>query len=179
MKPSSCRLSICSRLIEGWKEKSVDNLLGSIEAKREPDGPRFLFGLGIPGVGLVGARGLAQVMPTTADGIAAHGHREVLYLEIGDRSPGDAWHRMRCWRGRHDMGGGHTMQLGSAVVFIAERDVARVLEPYGDGTYHGKLLKRTRKACAAIGGHMARTIFDSADRAGFRSHRRGVSQWRP
>ncbi|MDQ4090112.1 MAG: hypothetical protein M3163_07390 [Actinomycetota bacterium] len=35
-----------------------------------------------------------------------------------ERGPGDAWHRMRCWRGRHDMAGGHTMQLGSAVVFI-------------------------------------------------------------
>ncbi|HEX6742235.1 MAG TPA: NAD-dependent DNA ligase LigA, partial [Sphingomicrobium sp.] len=32
---------------EGWKEKSVDNLLAAIEAKRAPDGPRFLFGLGI------------------------------------------------------------------------------------------------------------------------------------
>lgn len=46
----------------------------------------------------------------------------VTYLRLpwayGDRSPGDAWHRMRCWRGRHDMAGGHTMQLGSAVVFI-------------------------------------------------------------
>src|SRR5205823_3859353 len=31
---------------EGWKEKSVDNLLAAIKAKREPDGPRFLFGLG-------------------------------------------------------------------------------------------------------------------------------------
>ncbi len=30
---------------EGWKEKSVDNLLAAIDAKRRPDGPRFLFGL--------------------------------------------------------------------------------------------------------------------------------------
>lgn len=28
---------------EGWKEKSVDNLLAAIEAKREPDPARFLF----------------------------------------------------------------------------------------------------------------------------------------
>src|SRR3546814_4170269 len=32
---------------EGWKEKSVDNLLAAIEAKREPDAARLLFGLGI------------------------------------------------------------------------------------------------------------------------------------
>ena len=45
---------------EGWKEKSVDNLLGSIEAKREPDGPRFLFGLGIRHVGIVTAKDLLK-----------------------------------------------------------------------------------------------------------------------
>jgi len=45
---------------EGWKEKSVDNLLGAIEAKREPDGPRFLFGLGIRHVGIVTARDLLK-----------------------------------------------------------------------------------------------------------------------
>ena len=45
---------------EGWKEKSVDNLLGAIEAKREPEGPRFLFGLGIRHVGIVTARDLLK-----------------------------------------------------------------------------------------------------------------------
>ena len=45
---------------EGWKEKSVDNLLGAIEAKRQPDGPRFLFGLGIRHVGIVTAKDLLK-----------------------------------------------------------------------------------------------------------------------
>ena len=36
---------------EGWKEKSVDNLLAAIEAKRAPDAARLLFGLGIRHVG--------------------------------------------------------------------------------------------------------------------------------
>jgi DNA ligase (NAD+) len=45
---------------EGWKEKSVDNLLAAIEAKRAPDGPRFLFGLGIRHVGIVTARDLLK-----------------------------------------------------------------------------------------------------------------------
>ena len=36
---------------EGWQEKSVDNLLAAIEAKRAPDPVKFLFGLGIRHVG--------------------------------------------------------------------------------------------------------------------------------
>ena len=36
---------------EGWKAKSVDNLLASIEARRAPDPIKFLFGLGIRHVG--------------------------------------------------------------------------------------------------------------------------------
>jgi DNA ligase (NAD+) len=49
---------------EGWKEKSVDNLLAAIEAKREPDGPRLLFGLGIRHVGIVTARDLLKCFLT-------------------------------------------------------------------------------------------------------------------
>jgi DNA ligase (NAD+) len=49
---------------EGWKEKSVDNLLSAIEAKREPDGPRLLFGLGIRHVGIVTARDLLKCFGT-------------------------------------------------------------------------------------------------------------------
>jgi DNA ligase (NAD+) len=49
---------------EGWKDKSVDNLLASIETKREPDGPRFLFGLGIRHVGIVTARDLLKCFGT-------------------------------------------------------------------------------------------------------------------
>jgi DNA ligase (NAD+) len=49
---------------EGWKEKSVDNLLGAIEAKRAPDPARFLFGLGIRHVGIVTARDLLKCFGT-------------------------------------------------------------------------------------------------------------------
>ena len=45
---------------EGWKEKSVDNLLAAIEAKRTPDAARLLFGLGIRHVGAVTARDLLK-----------------------------------------------------------------------------------------------------------------------
>src|SRR6185437_857048 len=49
---------------EGWKEKSVDNPLAAIEAKRQPDGPRFLFGLGIRHVGIVTAKDLLKCFGT-------------------------------------------------------------------------------------------------------------------
>ncbi|HSG34690.1 MAG TPA: NAD-dependent DNA ligase LigA [Sphingomonadaceae bacterium] len=45
---------------EGWQDKSVDNLLASIEAKRQPDAARLLFGLGIRHVGAVTARDLLK-----------------------------------------------------------------------------------------------------------------------
>ncbi|MDG5751071.1 NAD-dependent DNA ligase LigA [Qipengyuania sp. XHP0211] len=46
--------------LEGWKERSVDNLLKSIEARREPDAARLLFGLGIRHIGAVTARDLMK-----------------------------------------------------------------------------------------------------------------------
>jgi DNA ligase (NAD+) len=51
---------------EGWKEKSVDNLLAAIEAKREPEPARFLFGLGIRHVGIVTSKDLLRAFPTVA-----------------------------------------------------------------------------------------------------------------
>jgi DNA ligase (NAD+) len=49
---------------EGWQDKSVDNLLASIEAKRRPDAARLLFGLGIRHVGAVTARDLLKEFAT-------------------------------------------------------------------------------------------------------------------
>ncbi len=46
--------------LEGWQDKSVDNLLKAIEARREPDAARLLFGLGIRHVGAVTARDLMK-----------------------------------------------------------------------------------------------------------------------
>jgi DNA ligase (NAD+) len=45
---------------EGWQEKSVDNLLASIEARRGADPGRFLFALGIRHVGAVTAKDLVK-----------------------------------------------------------------------------------------------------------------------
>jgi len=64
---------------EGWKDKSVDNLFAAIDAKREPDGPRLIFGLGIRHVGIVTARDLLKCFGTieelrrvaTSEGAAA------------------------------------------------------------------------------------------------------------
>ncbi len=44
----------------GWQDKSVENLLAAIEAKRAPDASRLLFGLGIRHVGAVTARDLLK-----------------------------------------------------------------------------------------------------------------------
>ena len=52
------RSAILSR--EGWQDKSVDNLLAAIEAKRTPDAAKLLFGLGIRHVGAVTARDLMK-----------------------------------------------------------------------------------------------------------------------
>lgn len=46
----------------------------------------------------------------------------------------------------------------SAVAGVREWDVARLLEPYGDGTYHGKLLKRTRKQLRSVSSREALTV---------------------
>jgi DNA ligase (NAD+) len=49
---------------EGWKEKSVDNLLAAIEARKGFDSARLLFGLGIRHVGIVTARDLLKSFGT-------------------------------------------------------------------------------------------------------------------
>ena len=46
--------------LDGWKERSVEKLLKSVEARREPDAARLLFGLGIRHVGAVTARDLMK-----------------------------------------------------------------------------------------------------------------------
>jgi DNA ligase (NAD+) len=50
--------------LEGWKDKSVENLLTAVENKREPDAARLLFGLGIRHVGAVTARDLMKRFET-------------------------------------------------------------------------------------------------------------------
>ncbi|WP_156842096.1 NAD-dependent DNA ligase LigA [Novosphingobium aquimarinum] len=49
---------------EGWKDKSVENLLAAVESKRSPDAARLLFGLGIRHVGAVTARDLLKRFTT-------------------------------------------------------------------------------------------------------------------
>jgi hypothetical protein len=45
----------------------------------------------------------------------------------------------------------------SAVAGTHDWDVARLHEPYGDGSYHGKLLKRTRKQLRSVSNREALT----------------------
>lgn len=53
--------------LEGWQDKSVDNLLMAVDKRRTPDAARLLFALGIRHVGEVTARDLMkrfQTLPT-------------------------------------------------------------------------------------------------------------------
>jgi hypothetical protein len=45
----------------------------------------------------------------------------------------------------------------AAIAGTHDWDVARLHEPYGDGTYHGKLLKRVRKQLRSVGTRDALT----------------------
>jgi DNA ligase (NAD+) len=46
--------------LDGWQDKSVDNLLAAVENKRRPDAARLLFGFGIRHVGAITARDLMK-----------------------------------------------------------------------------------------------------------------------
>lgn len=59
------RADILSR--DGWQDKSVDNLLAAIDAKRTPDGAKLLFGLGIRHIGAVTARDLFKAFGKVQD----------------------------------------------------------------------------------------------------------------
>jgi len=59
---------------EGWQEKSVDNLLASIEARRGADPGRFLFALGIRHVGSVTAKDLVKAFGSV-EAMGTIGHR--------------------------------------------------------------------------------------------------------
>jgi hypothetical protein len=45
----------------------------------------------------------------------------------------------------------------AAIAGTHDWDVARLHEPYGDGTYHGKLLKRVRNQLRSVGSREALT----------------------
>jgi DNA ligase (NAD+) len=60
---------------EGWQEKSVDNLITAIEAKRAPDPIKFLFGLGIRHIGAGTSKDLVRAFGSV-EAIAAAAQRE-------------------------------------------------------------------------------------------------------
>ena len=66
------RAAILSR--EGWQDKSVDNLLAAIEAKRTPDPIKLLFGLGIRHIGAGTSKDLVRNF-FTFDAISQLGQR--------------------------------------------------------------------------------------------------------
>ena len=79
---------------EGWKEKSVDNLLAAIEAKRGPDAARLLFGLGIRHIGAVTARDLLKRY-TSLRGIRALAEDIIALREATEQVEGEEEARFR------------------------------------------------------------------------------------
>ncbi len=66
--------------LEGFAEKSTDNLLAAIEASKERPLPQILAALGIQGVGVTVARLLTQHYPSL-DGLAAASNEELEAIE--------------------------------------------------------------------------------------------------
>ncbi len=66
---------------KGWKEDSVNNLLGAIEAKRAPDPIKFLFGLGIRHVGAGTSKDLVRAFGTV-EAVADAARREGALEEL-------------------------------------------------------------------------------------------------
>lgn len=60
---------------EGWKEKSVENLLAAIEARRTPDAIKFLFALGIRHIGAGTSKDLVRAFGSV-EAIADMAQRE-------------------------------------------------------------------------------------------------------
>jgi DNA ligase (NAD+) len=71
----SRRAEILAR--DGWQEKSVDNMLSAIEAKRAPDPIKFMFALGIRHVGAGTSKDLIRTLGSV------EGIREVATRETG------------------------------------------------------------------------------------------------
>ena len=66
---------------EGWQEKSVDNLIEGIEAKRNPAPERLLFGLGIRHIGAGTARDLVRAF-SSVERIAEVASHETAVAEL-------------------------------------------------------------------------------------------------
>jgi len=79
---------------EGWQEKSVDNLLAAIEAKRAPDAARLLFGLGIRHVGAVTARDLLKRL-TSLRAVRTLGEEIMALRDSTVQVEGEAYTRFR------------------------------------------------------------------------------------
>ena len=71
--------------MEGFGEKSCDNLLSAIEKARDTELYRPLYGLGIPGIGLSGAKLIAKHFDSDYDRIKTADKEELLSIDgIGE-----------------------------------------------------------------------------------------------
>jgi DNA ligase (NAD+) len=80
--------------LEGWQDKSVDNLLAAVEKKRAPDAARLLFGLGIRHVGTVTARDLLKefmTLPMLREAVRNIERARVMGDSVKDEAEKDAY----------------------------------------------------------------------------------------
>jgi DNA ligase (NAD+) len=105
--------------LEGWKEKSADNLFKAINAKRQPDAARLLFGLGIRHVGEVTSRDLMK-----------HFHTLPALRDVAERAHQTTWRDpvTKTSGGRGDLGALNEMSLIESIDGIGPS----VVEALGD-----------------------------------------------
>ncbi|MBR6321689.1 MAG: NAD-dependent DNA ligase LigA, partial [Lachnospiraceae bacterium] len=76
--------------MEGFGEKSCDNLLSSIDAARKTTLSRLLAGLGIPGIGVAGGKLLASYFHGSMEALRAADEEELVAIEgIGSITAAD------------------------------------------------------------------------------------------
>ena len=76
--------------MEGFGDKSYSNLIESVAAASKTTLPRFLFGLGIPGIGVANAKVLAKAFDNDIEKIRKASAEELSEVEgIGDIMAGD------------------------------------------------------------------------------------------
>lgn len=82
------RERICT--MEGFGEKSFDNMMNSIEKSRDVQISRFIYALGIPGVGVANAKLICRHFDSKLDAIISADENELMQIDgIGAVIAGD------------------------------------------------------------------------------------------
>ena len=76
--------------MEGFGEKSFDNMMSSIEKSRDAQISRFIYALGIPGVGVANAKLICRHFDSSFEAVMAADENELMQIDgIGAVIAGD------------------------------------------------------------------------------------------